>query len=1364
MTNSDELPNHSRYQFLREIGEGGMGIVFHARDRFLQRDLAIKVLATHHASRGDYVDRFIEEAQIAGQLQHPGIVPIHDIGKLDNDIPFFAMKLVKGKTLQELLDNRTSLEDQQQRWIDIFSQVCQAVAFAHSKGVIHRDLKPSNVMIGRFDEVQVMDWGLAKINLLPQASPAVPDTIKTNLSVNISQAKIDRSISFEQADNNLPQSKSSENTEQQANFKENALTFDRSVIQSIRYSPLDESSDSIDPATSELMAPLSLTSYGQVIGSLAYMPPEQAQGNIHTLDSRADVFALGAILTHILAGKAPYIADEKMDRLRMAARAELAPCWERLSTTPFDAELIALCKWCLSADAKMRPQDASVVADHIAKYRAQIVENSRQAELDRAAAEARLQETIRSNQIDRKRRQWAWAATLAGCALVLFALASASWIAMQQSAVNLAKSNEQNATLERELERVARWEQSRLTMQQSLLPIQLGLDQVMSSETIPLMSELNRLNNQLKSAYEVFLQAPLEIQREFNLDSLRKKHALQVEWAEACNGPQTELGSNVLRILNVTESNLPKATAENIQESLTSLPRWARDRARTELLKSIHQNPDVPRSLTSALSESPWEVDFWTAIEKTDIDRLIRLANAEELKSQPLAIQLELAAFLVANGANWATDRAISEMNWTLIYPTSVKDSRGLSLGVTDDGWIVSKNPANLYSTRLEATIPAQQIGALRLETFVGSSMIEDANWIIEPHPSQLEKPLTSKARGMRTSPTIDDRRTRSLLGPGVDGTGPENCNIRELVISRESSEGDLVKLKFNRFFTAHTTMLGNEADFAIDNDQSSSWALGHREGQQLCSTIFQADSLQSWQCYEKLVCNIEAGNPSLWLNTSLGRFRLYYSIDSVGTVTSPASIAVKILEDLNQRHPGNTSILDIMAKANLETGTVAKMNRQASFALASIATVIDPNNSQTLRFLADTVLALKPNSDSSDYKRLLSQIDTFENDSVANEVRTRVAKYQLNRGDQMHKLLPEAAFDAYQESHRLDSANFQRHGRLAYELLRRKRMAEAVEMARLGVQQPTIDPENLLLFANIALATNGSAEAFPVFENWFDRVPTLKEIDDLQFVRARICFQADQIDQGIAVVKSLEGKVGESPNVWKDAAVSIARSKRREDIPWLLESLARNDKEYVSYTDDMVIVRDRKAAWGIAAMAAIDLGETICLERVLLEKSKRFPAVWDDVIRTADSFFLERVPPYGPCVSHKNAERLFDMLQRIQPDEPRWDIRSAFLDWKAGRSSQAWSKLGSLPIELDANGDALLLASPERNWQAFARVVAAVMRLVDADRDPSFEKWRTSELAEAEISVAQKCLGRVPEGDRDLAEWMWWETVNHKR
>jgi serine/threonine protein kinase len=161
-----DLPVIPGYRITTLIAQGGMGRVYEGHDLTLDREVAIKTLLP-----GANAERFITEAKITAKLPHPGIPPVHALGTLDDGTPWLAMKLIRGQTLAELLASRrrqSSGGDDVPRFIQVFEQICQAVGFAHSRGILHRDLKPLNVMVGEFGEVQVMDWGLAK----ELASPA----------------------------------------------------------------------------------------------------------------------------------------------------------------------------------------------------------------------------------------------------------------------------------------------------------------------------------------------------------------------------------------------------------------------------------------------------------------------------------------------------------------------------------------------------------------------------------------------------------------------------------------------------------------------------------------------------------------------------------------------------------------------------------------------------------------------------------------------------------------------------------------------------------------------------------------------------------------------------------------------------------------------------------------------------------------------------------------------------------------------------------------------------------------------------------------------------------------------------------------
>jgi len=158
-----------RYRFGSELARGGMGRVMEAEDENLRRPVAIKLLIRGAEEQLGLQLRFTEEAQITGQLQHPNIVPVYDLGCLEDGQLYFSMKRVRGRTLREILKgHRRGKEEMlrcfpQSRLLHAFQQICMAIAYAHSRSVVHRDLKPSNIMFGDFGEVLVMDWGLAKI-------------------------------------------------------------------------------------------------------------------------------------------------------------------------------------------------------------------------------------------------------------------------------------------------------------------------------------------------------------------------------------------------------------------------------------------------------------------------------------------------------------------------------------------------------------------------------------------------------------------------------------------------------------------------------------------------------------------------------------------------------------------------------------------------------------------------------------------------------------------------------------------------------------------------------------------------------------------------------------------------------------------------------------------------------------------------------------------------------------------------------------------------------------------------------------------------------------------------------------------------
>jgi serine/threonine protein kinase len=175
----------TKYSGLKELARGGMGTVYEAHDSDLNRHVAIKVINLLESDE-DLQRRMIREAQIIARLEHPGIVPVHDVGTLPDGRVFYAMKLVRGSRLDEYVAKENNLRDRLRK----FQAVCDAVAFAHAHGVIHRDLKPQNIMIGSFGEVLVLDWGVAKT--LKSSSEA--DTLRFHIDSTVDRDSPDETM------------------------------------------------------------------------------------------------------------------------------------------------------------------------------------------------------------------------------------------------------------------------------------------------------------------------------------------------------------------------------------------------------------------------------------------------------------------------------------------------------------------------------------------------------------------------------------------------------------------------------------------------------------------------------------------------------------------------------------------------------------------------------------------------------------------------------------------------------------------------------------------------------------------------------------------------------------------------------------------------------------------------------------------------------------------------------------------------------------------------------------------------------------------------------------------------------------------
>jgi tetratricopeptide (TPR) repeat protein len=336
------------YELGELIGRGGMGDVYRARDVELDREVAVKILGEHYSANSPTADRFLEEARITGQLQHPGVPAVYRVAKLTDGRPFLAMKLIKGQTLDELLKAGGAVNH-----LAVIEAVAQAVGYAHAHGVIHRDLKPANVMVGAFGEVQVMDWGLAKVlasgGLHPPAAAADPEA-----TIAQSLIRIARDSDFTQA--------------------------------------------------------------GSVLGTPAYMPPEQAAGEVGRIGPASDVFGLGALWCKLLTGEPPFTGADAESVRRNAMRGKTEEALARLEQCGADPEVVALCQRCLAVEPEGRPADANAVAGAVAGLRVATEERAKAAELARVRAEVAAAEQA-------KRRRVVQRAAAAVAAVLLLGLA-----------------------------------------------------------------------------------------------------------------------------------------------------------------------------------------------------------------------------------------------------------------------------------------------------------------------------------------------------------------------------------------------------------------------------------------------------------------------------------------------------------------------------------------------------------------------------------------------------------------------------------------------------------------------------------------------------------------------------------------------------------------------------------------------------------------------------------------------------------------------------------------------------------------------------------------------------------------------------
>ena len=395
---AEELP--ARYKRIDEIGRGGVGSVWRVEDRHSQRTLAVKTLRTKFRTDRQANARLSREAILTGLLQHPGVPPVHDHGLLQDGSAFFVMKLIEGQTLEEILSRRGADKPNLQETLPVFEKVVQTMAFVHANDVIHRDLKPLNIMVGKFAEVQVMDWGMAK------------------------QLNDDKGRSVQQQ---RRQSRPHPPAES------DAATREVSAAETVVF---------VDEGPVDLTG---LTRSGDVLGTPRYMAPEQARGDIDELDARTDVYALGSILFEILTGSRMYPDSPASEILSQVVVADQAAAMATLDQCKADAALIDLCRRCLSFSPQERPSHAGMIASELSQHFVNNEKRIKAAEIDLREAKVRVDE-------EAKRRKTLVTMSLLILGVFAVGLAGVIWqwsnaVAAEARAVKNAEDSKQAAQL-----------------------------------------------------------------------------------------------------------------------------------------------------------------------------------------------------------------------------------------------------------------------------------------------------------------------------------------------------------------------------------------------------------------------------------------------------------------------------------------------------------------------------------------------------------------------------------------------------------------------------------------------------------------------------------------------------------------------------------------------------------------------------------------------------------------------------------------------------------------------------------------------------------------------------------------------------
>lgn len=1325
-----EQVSDSRYQILEEVGRGGMGVVFRAKDKHLQRDVALKVISPNRLYDSSYVDRFIEEAQISGQLQHPSVVPVYDIGKLDSGHLFFTMKLIKGETLANLLRKRASTSDSIDHWLGIFLQICQAVAFAHSKQVIHRDLKPSNVMVGRFGEVNVMDWGLAKIQSI-NLNNSLGDQIATDLS---DLPKTDPAGGHSQGIISVhPSPESMIRDDSDATSIESIHQHRHSIIQTIRHG-MNVESQSCSLVPSEFDE---RTQEGCVVGTTAYMPPEQASGENERVDFRSDVFSLGAILCEILTGSPPYVADTKSDILHMAISGSIERAVLGINQSLVHSDVKELAKDCLNPDQEKRPSSAVLLTKRIEEITSQTKERIRMAERENAATAARLEESERTYLAERRNQRTILVASMLAIGLIFVLIGGGSLLRHRES---------------------LRASQNRLALEQFLAPASSLADELWNARVIPDSTKFTRLALMKDDLEQAISQMDIDpitkrsvdetLLRITQLDKFRSivLNLDRVYWdhnpyggvydpEKLLNGSVSDhdrkIGSNhqMRDYQRLFESILWNHESESdlLGASFRLQPRWAVEELDVGLMRFNHlcrnhltlygPSMEIQRLLedidsyikairqNQSRDKQTLHNELWQAIFESDVPAMMKLAEHPRIDDLPVPTRQSLSKALLDHGPGYFEETLQTQIEWILIESTEATDK--VRARRTRDGSVIA--------FEVVKNLEAEDILAVKLDTF------HDLETGIGPGEKD------------RQLPTDENR-----------------CLVDELSFARQTSDGsEFTDLEVTRVVSGHKLVPGREITNAVDHTSETFWSLAHRPEQSVASSYFFIRPIRTVR-YPIFTIRVDNGHPEYRQMTSLGKYRIFYA-SSIPEIKDPIVVADNLIQRL-----ASDSLLS--PRVQMTVAEIASLgpnsNLNVAISIASAACRQSPGELWMSSLFLRLITRLPLDTKNAWLTRVQQNLGSPENSIEPELIRRKLNSYYTRLGDQFFDIWYQGALTMYRRALDIDATGFKRFGRLGERLRRIGQVDEALEIMEKGIQLTPEDSETWSYFGSMAYDNGHFVRSIELLERALQLEP-----NDIQCRRmlCRALFKAQSTNEGLTHFEFLRSHE-QVDNYTLSLAVSSCLQANKLDralllIEWWVnhkDDIVPPDKESKasSYYDS------HSSAWYRICLTAIDVtssesnqsrhndnnqqlnaGDT-AISSIFEQMSSDPQLDWETLFAMIDRALYGR-EPVEPSETPANLQKFLIVLEKKVANTNRIRIRSAAICIKSGQTANASTAIIHLTSDV---------SDP---YSAFSDILK---RVVDE---------QTGNAQQHDEFVFPSDRTRLlPERDRDLAEWLWWDRL----